>query len=88
MSKQVNWNKPIYDEFVMLAQLNEDEQDILRTRMQNWTITKQSMEFGMSKSKIDRIIARLKVKYDAVQPYSNILPKRKFSAKETYMDTH
>lgn len=88
MSRQVPWNKIIYDEFVELAALNEEEQDILRTRMQNWTITKQSMEFGMSKSKIDNIISRLKVKYDAVQPYSDKLPPRKFSAKETYMDTH
>lgn len=88
MSKQVAWNKPIYEEFCRLAVLNEEEKQILETRMKNWTITKQSMEFHMSRSKIDKIIARLKVKYDNVQPYSDILPKRKFSVQETYMDTH
>lgn len=42
----------------------------------------------MSLATIDRIIARLKVKYDNVQKYDPILPPRKFSAEETYMDTH
>lgn len=85
---QVPWNKVIYDEFVRLGGLTEEEQQIMMTRMQGWTITKQSMEFHMSVSKVNRIIKRLKVKYDNVQPYSDLLPQRKFSAKETYMDTH
>lgn len=88
MSKQVPWNKVIFDEFVRLGGLTEEEEQIMRTRMQGWTITKQSMEFHMSVSKVNRIIKRLKVKYDQVQPHSDLLPPRRFSAKETYMDTH
>lgn len=42
----------------------------------------------MSVSKLDTIISRLRVKYDAVSRYNTILPPRKESAKETYMDTH
>lgn len=88
MAKQVVWNKPILDEFIKLAELNNDEIEIMRTRMQGMTRTEQARNLGMSLSTIDRIISRLKIKYDSVQPFSDILPQRKFSAKETYMDSH
>ena len=88
MSKQVPWNKIILEEFIALAVLNEDEEKILRTRVAGWTITRQSMAFNLSISAVNRIIKRLKVKYDNVQPYSPLLPPRRFSAEETYMDTH
>lgn len=88
MSKQVPWNKVITERFIELAMLSKEEQAILRTRASGWTITQQSMELNMSESKINKIIARLKVKYDAVQKYDPLLPPRKTSAKETYMDTH
>lgn len=60
----------------------------MRTRVKGWTITKQAMELGMSEAKVNKIIARLKVKYDNVQKYNPMLPPRKNSAEETYMDTH
>lgn len=88
MSHQVPWNKIIVERFIELAMLNKEEQEILRTRVAGWTITEQSMKLNMSESKINKIIARLKVKYDNVQKYDVLLPPRKFSAKETYMDTH
>ena len=86
MAKQVPWNKIIVEEFCSLAALTDDEEKVLRTRVAGWTRTKQSMEFGMSMATLDRIIKRLKVKYDKVQKYSVILPPRKFSVEETYMD--
>lgn len=76
------------EEFNRLAMLSEEEYSIMETRLMGWTITKQSMELCMSESKINKIIARLKKKYDSVQPYSDILPVRKNSAQEIYMDTH
>lgn len=88
MAHQVNWNLIILEEFVRLGGLTEEEEQVMRTRFQGKTVTQQSMELGMSISKVNRIIARLKAKYDNVQPYSKVLPPRKFSAKETYMDTH
>lgn len=88
MSKQVPWNKVIVERFIELAMLNDEEQEILRTRVAGWTITEQSIKLNMSESKVNKIIARLKVKYDNVQKYDVILPPRKFSAKETYMDNH
>lgn len=82
MAKQVPWNKIILDEFVELALLTEDEQKIMRTRIAGWTRVKQSMEFGMSLSSIDRTIATLKHKYDGVQKHSNVLPERKIGSCE------
>lgn len=88
MAKQVPWNEVFLSEFIKLGCLTEEEEQIMRTRVQGWTVTKQSMELGMSRSKVNYLIKRLKAKYDSVQPYSELLPLRKFSAKETYMDTH
>lgn len=88
MSKQVPWNKIILEEFIELACLSNTEEMIMRTRVKGWSITEQSHKLHMSESSIKRIIARLKVKYDNVQEYSPILPKRKASAVETWMDEH
>lgn len=88
MSHQVIWTKIIVEEFVRDGLLSKDEEMILRTRAAGWTRTQQAMEFGMSLSTVDRIISRLKVKYDECQKHSVILPPRRFSAEELYMDTH
>ena len=88
MSHQVIWTKFILETFISEANLTKDEEMIMRTRAAGWTRTKQSMELGMSVSMVDKIIARLKVKYDAVAKYNPLLPPRKASAQETYMDTH
>ena len=86
--KEVPWNKVIVEEFISLAMLTKEEEMILRTRVAGWTITKQAMEFGMSPSTVSRIVARLKKKYDAVQIYSVLLPPRKASEVEDYLDSH
>lgn len=88
MAKQVPWNKIILERFIELASLTEIEERIIRTRVAGWTITKQSLKFNLSVATVNNIIKRLKVKYDNVQKYDPILPPRKFSVKETYMDTH
>lgn len=88
MSKQVPWDKYILERFIETAVLTKEEEMIMRTRVAGWTITRQSIDLGISESSINRIIKRLKIKYDNVQKYDPLLPPRKFSAKETYMDTH
>lgn len=88
MSKQVPWNKIILERFIELAILTPDEEMIMRTRVAGWTRTEQAMKLGMSLSTVDRIINRLKIKYDGVQQYDVLLPPRKYSVQETYMDTH
>lgn len=61
---------------------------VIRTRVAGWTRTRQSIELHMSIGKLDKIIRRLKVKYDHAAMYDPILPPRKASAEETYMDEH
>lgn len=87
MSHQVPWNKIILEEFIKEAMLTKEEEEVMRTRVAGWTRVEQSMKLGMSTQKIDRIIKRLKVKYDNVAAYDPILPPRKFSIQEVYMDT-
>lgn len=88
MSKQVPWSKVILETFIEEALLTKEEEMIMRTRIAGWSITKQSIQLGMSISTINRLISVLKRKYDMVQKYNPILPPRKSSAKEIYMDTH
>ena len=86
MAHQVPWSKLILEEFIAEACLTETEEMIMRTRVKGWTITKQARELNMSEANVKKVIARLKLKYDKVQKYDPLLPPRKFSAKETYMD--
>lgn len=88
MSREVLWTKIIMEEFIELGGLNPFEEQILRTRCAGWTITQQELAFHVSRSTINRTIKILKTKYDAVQKYSLILPPRKHSAQEEYMDSH
>lgn len=86
MAHQVAWTKLIVEEFIKEAMLSKDEEYIIRTRAVGHTITQQAMELNMSVDNVNKIIARLKKKYDKVSMYDPLLPPRKFSSKETYMD--
>lgn len=88
MSKQVPWNKFILERFIEVAALTKEEEMVIRTRVAGWSRVKQSMEMGISLATLDRIIKLLKIKYDRVQKYDPLLPPRKSSAEETWMDTH
>lgn len=88
MAHQVPWGKVILEAFIEEAMLTKEEEMIMRTRIAGWTITRQARELGMSEASVNRTISRLKKRYDAVQKYSAILPPRKESAQELYMDTH
>lgn len=88
MSKQVPWNEAIYQEFIKLAKLTPLEIEIMDCRIAEIPRSVTCDRLGISLATHDRMIARLKVKYDNVQKDSDVLPPRKFSAKETWMDTH
>lgn len=88
MSHQVLWTKKILETFIEQANLTKQQQMIMRTRAAGMTRVQQSFQFNMSLSTIDKIIKRLKRKYDQVQKYNPILPPRKFSVEQLYMDTH
>lgn len=86
MSKQVPWNKVILEHFIDIAALTEEEESVIRTRAAGWSRVKQSMELGISTATLDRIIKRLKVKYDNAARLDPILPPRKFTVSDTYKD--
>lgn len=88
MSKQVPWNKIIVEEFVREAMLTELEEAVIRTRVAGWSRVRQSAELNISMSTLDRCISTLKKKYDNVQKYDPVLPPRRFSAKEVWMDNN
>lgn len=88
MAHQVPWNKIILEEFIEKGCLTKEEEEIIRTRVSGWSRTKQASELGMSLSTVDRIIATLKKKYDGLQKYDPLLPPRKTSAEETWMDNN
>lgn len=88
MAKQICWTKKIMETFIEEACLTKEEQDILRTRVAGLTISEQAEKFNISVCKVNRIIKRLKWKYDNVQKYCEDLPLRKVSAAELYMYTH
>ena len=88
MAYQVPWNKIIVETFIKEAMLTKDEEWILRTRVAGWSRTKQAVELNMSIANVDKIISKLKKKYDNVQKYNPLLPPRKPSDQETWMDSH
>lgn len=72
----VMWNQVFLDEFTRLAGLSDLEQDIIKGKMWGHSRIELSMKYNISIATLDRKIAKLKKKYDSVQPYSSILPKR------------
>lgn len=87
--KQVKWTEQILRKFEQRALLSEEECYIMESRIKGATVTQQALKLSKSESTIHRIIKELKIKYDLVQQeYPDEFPKRKKSAKETYMDTH
>lgn len=67
MTNEVIWTKLVLERFIQLANLTEEEEIVIRTRAAGWSRVKQAMELNISISGIDRIIARLRKKYDEVQ---------------------
>jgi len=88
MSHEVIWTKFVLERFIELGNLTREEEMIMRTRASGMTITEQSMMFDMSPASVSRVIRRLKDKYDECQKNDLLLPKRKTSEKERYMDSH
>lgn len=72
---KVPWNPVIYEEFVSLSYLTEEEEKILKTRIAGWNQAAQIHELNMSLATLNRRIRTLKNKYYSVVEYSEILPE-------------
>ena len=81
--KDILWNRIILDEFIRLAMPTELEIQVIKSRMAEQSRVQQSFNMSMSVSTVDAAIKSIRQKYDAVQPYSAILPPRKKNAQKT-----
>ena len=82
--KGIIWTKAIFEEFANIAMLSEEEIEVLEASIKGWSQVKMSMELKMSVAKINRILHRCRIKYDAAQKESDILPIRKQKVRDTF----
>lgn len=86
---QVKWTKKLLCDLYEHAMLNEDEQYIMESRIKGVPVSMQAVHLCCSEATVHRMIAKIKIKYDAVQKeYPEKFPPRRKSAKETWMDEH
>lgn len=84
--KQVLWTRKLVDTFIKEGMLTEEEKEVLLLRVKGYTIAETSELMNISDSKVNRIIRRLKIKYDNLQGTIEELPKRKETTKELYRE--
>lgn len=60
MAHEVPWDRRIVEEFIDQAMLSDDEQWLLRTRIQGMPRCQQADALGLSERSLDRMIRRLK----------------------------
>ena len=84
--KQILWTRKLVDTFIKEGMLTEEEKEVLLLRVKGYTIAETSESMNISDSKVNRIIRRLKIKYDNLQGTIEELPKRKETTKELYRE--
>ena len=72
----IEWTMIMVREFEYLACLSEEEKIVLYDWAFDRYIVNTEMMHGMCEAKIKEIRSRLRRKYDAVQPFSPLLPPR------------
>ena len=70
------WNKIILAEFRSLACLTPEENTILQDWVDGKSVVQTHMTRNMSTRRVDTLRHQIRQKYDAVQPFSPLLPKR------------
>lgn len=74
MSKLVNWSRPVYNEFLSIALLTDDEKALIEGHVINhWSGVQKSMNLNMSQAKVDDLMKSLKKKYWEATKFSPIL---------------
>ena len=77
MAKDLVWNNIMLAEFRKLAILTEDENKVLDCWANSYSTVKTGFKCSMADRTVARCLQTIRRKYDAVQPYSPLLPKRK-----------
>ena len=84
--KQILWTRKLVETFIKEGMLTKEEKEVLLLRVKGYTISETSELINISDSKVNRIIRRLKIKYDNLQGTIEELPKRKETTKELYRE--
>lgn len=74
--KDIMWNTIMLREFRSLASLTEEENAVLHDWALGKSIVATAMRCHMSERKVNSLRNSIRVKYDAVQIYTPLLPKR------------
>lgn len=74
--KDIQWNKIMLREFDSLACLSEEETQVLHDWAYGKNIVHTAMRCHMGETKVKDIRKAIREKYDAVQIYTPLLPKR------------
>lgn len=71
------WNSRLLGAMQEHACLTEEETIVLMDWAHGKSIANTSLKHHMSESKVDKIRHRLRQKYDGIQPYMNLPPRKK-----------
>ena len=74
--KDIEWNMIMVREFEYLGCLSEEERIVLYDWASDRNLTETRMQHSICEAKAKEIRSRLRRKYDAVQPFSPLLPPR------------
>lgn len=72
----IQWNKIALAEFRSLACLSVEENIVLQDWADGKSVVNTSMTKNMSTRQVDKLRNQIRKKYDAVQIYTPLLPKR------------
>lgn len=76
MANDLLWSKRSLEEFRAAAILTDDEVAVLIDWAHGKTVVNTSMMRNMSPRTVNRIRHRLRQKYDMVQPYTTLPPRK------------
>jgi len=78
------WSAIAVNEFLSLANLTEDEKTVFLARIKGRSRVWIATEYHWSLSTVDRTIKRLREKYDAVEPFTPLLQRRRGSTTTAF----
>ena len=71
------WNSRVLGAMQAHACLTEEENLVMLDWANGRSVANTAMMRYMSTSKVDKIRRRLRTKYDGIQPYTDLLPRKK-----------
>ena len=72
----IPWNRIILSDFRSLACLTDEEKTVLQDWADGKSVVFTAMHRNLSTRQVERIRNQIRKKYDAVQPFTPLLPKR------------